>query len=132
MNFTLTASLLIAVVRAVVVPVAHLAQGDTVPIVTSELSRGAGGCRCAAHVLQLIGIVPAVVVAIADEVVGHAAAVLAGELVLLARLVGAALLVAAVPAVITSITPDVRKQVPKDELTLPDRLITDVLYISGS
>lgn len=132
MNFTLTASLLIAVVRAVVVPVAHLAQGDTVSIVTSELSRGAGGCRCAAHVLQLIGIVPAVVVAIADKVVGHAAAILAGELVLLARLVGAALLVAAVPAVITSITPDVRKQVPKDELTLPDRLITDVLYISGS
>ncbi len=127
MNFTLTASLLIAVVRAVVVPVAHLAQGDTVSIVTSELSRGAGGCWCAAHVLQLIGLVPAVIVAIADKVVGHAAAVLAGVLVLLARLVGAALLVAAVPAVIASITPDFRKQATKGELTLPDRMITDVL-----
>lgn len=108
--FTLTASLLIAVVRAVVAPVAHLARGDTVSIVTSELSRGAGGCRCVAHVLQLIGLVPAVIVAVADKVMGHTATVLAGELVLLARLVDAALLVTAVPAVIASVTPDFQRQ----------------------
>lgn len=120
---TLTASLLITVVRAVVVPVAHLAQRDTVSIVTSELSRRAGGCWCAAHVLQLIGLIPTVVVAITDKVMGHAPAILAGELVLLARLVGAALLVTAVPAVVTSITPDFRRQATKDELTMPDRVI---------
>lgn len=76
------------------------------PIVTSELSGGASGCWRVAHVLQLIRLIPAVIIAIADEVVGHAAAVLAGVLVLLARLVGAALLITAVAAVITSITPD--------------------------
>lgn len=106
----LTAAFLVTVVRAVIVPVAHLPQGDTVSIVTSELCRGAGGRWRAAHVLQLIGLVPAVIVAIADEVMGHAAAVLAGELVLLARLIGAALLVTAVPAVIPSIAPDFRRQ----------------------
>lgn len=100
-----TASLLVAVVRAVIVPVAHLAEGDTVSVVTSELSRGAGGCGCVAHVLQLIRLVPTVIVAIADKVMGHTAAILAGELVLLARLVGAALLITAVPTIITSITP---------------------------
>lgn len=63
-----TTSFLIAVVRTVIVPVAHLAQGDTVTIVTSELLRGAGGCWCVAHVLQFIGLIPTVVVAIADKV----------------------------------------------------------------
>lgn len=58
-----------------------------------------------AHVLQLIRLIPAVIIAIADEVVGHAAAILAGVLVLLARLVGTALLITAVTAIITSITP---------------------------
>lgn len=90
-------------------------------IVTSELSRGAGRCWCVAHVLQLISLIPAVIVAIADKVMGHAAAVLAGELVLLARLIDAALLVTAVPAVITSVTPDFRRQATKDELTLLNR-----------
>ncbi len=61
-----------------------------------------------AHVLQLIRFIPAVIVAVADKVMGNAAAVLAGELVLLACLVGAALLVTAVPAVVTPITPDRR------------------------
>lgn len=75
-------------------------------IVTSELSRGAGGWWCEAHVLQLIRFVPTVIVSITDKVMGHTAAVLTGELVLLARLVGAALLVTAVPTVITPITPD--------------------------
>jgi len=125
--FTLTASLLIAVVRAVVVPVAHLHQRDTVFVVTSELSRGAGGCWCVAHVLQLIGLIPTVIVAVAHKVQRHAAAVLAGELVLLTRLVGAALLVAAVSAVVTTIAPDFRR-VRKDALKLPDRhLMTDVI-----
>lgn len=64
----LTASLLITVVGAVVVPVAHLSQRDAVPIVTSELGRRAGGRWSVAHVLQLIGFVPAVVVTVADEV----------------------------------------------------------------
>ncbi|TNN64427.1 hypothetical protein EYF80_025377 [Liparis tanakae] len=72
--------------EAVVVPVAHLHQRDTVFVVTPELSRGAGGRRCVAHVLQLVGLIPTVVVAVAHKVVRHAAAVLAGELVLLARL----------------------------------------------
>lgn len=80
------------------------------------------------HVLQLIRLVPTVIVAIADKVIGHTASVLAGELVLLARLVGAALLVTAVTAVITSITPDFRRQTTKHLLTLPDRLIIDVIY----
>lgn len=106
----LTAAFFVTVVRAVIVPVAHLAQGDTVSILTSELSRGAGRCWRAAHVLQLIGLVPTVIVAIADEVMGHAATILAGELVLLARLVGAALLVTAVPAVVSSIAPDFGRQ----------------------
>lgn len=72
-------------------------------VVAPELARRAGGGRRVAHVLQLIRLVAAVVVPVADKVVGHAAAVLAGELVLLARLVGAALLVAAVPAVVASV-----------------------------
>lgn len=74
-------------------------------VVAPELGGRAGGRRCVAHVLQLVGLVPAVVVAVADEDVGNAAAVLAGELVLLARLVGAALLVAAVAAVVAPIAP---------------------------
>lgn len=74
-------------------------------IVTSELPRRAGGCWCAAHVLQLIGLITTVIVAITDKVVGYAAAVLAGELVLLACLVGAALLITAVPTVVASIAP---------------------------
>lgn len=97
-------------------------------IFTSELCGGAGGCWRAAHVLQLIRLVTTVVVAVADKVMRHAAAVLAGELVLLARLVCAALLITAVPTVVTSITPDFRRQAAKDELALPDRLITDVIY----
>lgn len=40
---------------------------------------------------------------------GYAAAVLAGELVLLARLVGAALLITAVPTVVTSIAPNFQR-----------------------
>lgn len=111
--FTLTASFLITVVRAVVAPVAHLDQGDAVSIVTSELPWGAGRRWRVTHALQLIRLVTTVVVPITDEVVRDASAVLAGELVLLAGLVGAALLVAAVPAVITSITPDLRRQVAK-------------------
>lgn len=96
-------------------------------IVTSELSRGAGGGQRAAHVLQLIRLVSTVVVTIADKVMGNAAAVLAGELVLVARLVGAAPLIAGVPAVITSIAPDFRIRARKDERTLTDRLIR-VIY----
>lgn len=99
----LTTALLIAVVGTVVVPVAHPAQRHAVSVVTSELSGGAGGGRRVAHVLQLVGLVPAVVVSVADKVAGYAPAVLAGELVLLAGLVGAALLVAAVAAVVTPI-----------------------------
>lgn len=79
-------------------------------VVAPELGGRAGGRRRVAHVLQLVGLVAAVVVAVADKVVGNAAAVLAGELVLLARLVGAALLVAAVPAVVASVTPEERRQ----------------------
>lgn len=105
----LTASLLITVVGAVVISVAHLRQGNAVAVVAPELGRGAGGCRRAAHVLQLVRPVPAVVVAVAGKVVRNAAAVLAGELVLLARLVSAALLVAAVAAVVASVAPSVTK-----------------------
>lgn len=92
-------------------------------VVASELSRGAGGRWRAAHVLQLIGLIATVVVAITDKVMGYAAAVLAGELVLLARLVGAALLITAVPTVVSSIAPSFRRQATKDELKLPDRMI---------
>ena len=56
--------------------------------------------------LQLIRLVPTVIVPITDKVLGHTAAVLAGELVLLARQVGAALFVAAVAAVVAPIAPD--------------------------
>lgn len=59
-----------------------------------------------AHVLQFIRLISAVVVSIAHKVPGYAPAILAGELVLLARLVGAALLIAAVATVVTSIAPD--------------------------
>ena len=106
MRVALTTSLLVAVVRAVITPVTHLAQRDTVSIVTSELSRRAGGWWCEAHVLQFIRLVPTVIVPITDKVMGHAAAILAGELVLLAGLVSAALLVTTIPTVITPITPD--------------------------
>lgn len=78
-------------------------------IVTSKLCRGTGWCWCVAHVLQLVRLITTVVVPIADKVTGHAAAILAGELVLLAGLVGAALLITAIPAVITTITPDFRR-----------------------
>lgn len=101
----LTTSLLVAVVRAVVVPVAHLAQGDTVSIITYELSRGAGGWRRVAQVIQLIRLVATVIVPVTDKVVGHAASILAGELMLRAWLIGTTLLITAVPTVITSITP---------------------------
>lgn len=105
---SLTTALLIAVVRTVVVPVAHPAQRYAVSIVTSELSGRAGGCWRVAHAFQLIGLVPTVVVSVAYKVAGYAAAILAGELVLLARLVGAALLVAAIAAVVTAIASDLR------------------------
>lgn len=75
-------------------------------IVTPELCRGTCWCWCAAHVLQFIRLITTVIVPITDEVMGHTAAILAGELVLLAGLVGAALLIAAIPAVVTTITPD--------------------------
>lgn len=102
----LTTPLLIAVVGTVVVPVTHPARRYAVAVVTSELSRRASGSWCVAHVLQLIGLVPAVIVSIAYEVAGYAAAILAGELVLLAGLVGAAPLIAAVAAVVASVAPD--------------------------
>lgn len=121
--FSLTASFLVAVVRAVITPVTHLAQGDTVTILTFELPRGAGGCWRVAHVLQLIGLIPAVVVAVADKVTWHTAAVLAGELMLLARLVRAALLIAAVSTVVTAVAPDLKSK--ENELKFPVRLITD-------
>lgn len=76
------------------------------PVVAPELPRGAGGRWCAAHVLQLVGFVSAVVVPVAHKVPGHAPSVLAGELVLLARLVGAALLIAVVAAVVASVASD--------------------------
>lgn len=75
-------------------------------VVASEVSRRAGGCWCVAHVLQLIRLIPTVVVSIAHKVPGYTPAILAGELVLLACLVGAALLIAAVATVVASITPD--------------------------
>ena len=79
------------------------------------------------HVLQLIRLVPTVVVAITDKVLGHTPAILAGELVLLAGLVGAALLVTAVAAVVTPIAPDFRRKAIKDELTLSVRVTRNVL-----
>lgn len=75
-------------------------------IVASEVSKRAGGCWCVAHVLQLIRLIPTVVVSIARKVPGYAPAILAGELVLLTRLVGAALLIAAIATVVASIAPD--------------------------
>lgn len=107
-KITLTTPLLITVVRTVVVPVAHPAQRYTVSTVTSELSRRAGGCWCVAHVFQLIRLIPTVIVSIAYKVAGNAAAILAGELVLLACLVGAALLVTAIAAIVTPIASDFR------------------------
>lgn len=74
-------------------------------VVTPELPRGARGRWRAAQVVKLIGLVPAVVVPITYEVAGHTASVLTDELVLLTRLVGAALLVTAVPTVIPPVTP---------------------------
>lgn len=75
---------------------------------TSELSRRTGGGWCAAHVFQLIGLVPTVVVSVAYKVAGYAPAILAGELLLLACLVGAALLVTAIATVVTPVTSDWR------------------------
>lgn len=98
-------------------------------VVTSELSGGAGRRGGVAHVLLLIGLVAAVVVPVAHEVVRHAAAVLTGELVLLAGLVGAALLVTAVAAVVAAITPD-RKEESQESRTAGriEDVICDVLY----
>lgn len=75
-------------------------------VVTPELSGRASGGRSPTQVVQLVGFVPTVIVTIADEVSRHAASVLAGELVLLTGLVGAALLVAAIPTVIPPVTPE--------------------------
>lgn len=61
-------SLLVAVVGAVVIPVAYPVQRYTVSVVTSELSRRAGRWRCVAHVLQLIRLIATVIVSITDEV----------------------------------------------------------------
>lgn len=93
------------------------------PVVALELAGGAGGRRRVAHVLQLVRLVAAVVVAVADEVLGDAASVLAGELVLLAGLVGAALLVAAVATVVAPVAPG--GETRRISSLHPDRLITD-------
>lgn len=77
-------------------------------VVTPELPGGARGRWRAAQVVKLIGLVPAVVVPITYEVAGHTASVLTDELVLLTRLVGAALLVTAVPTVIPPVTPAIK------------------------
>lgn len=78
-------------------------------VLTSEVSRGAGGCWRSTHVRQLIRLIPAVVVTIAHKILGHTAAILAGELVGLTGLIRAALLIAAVPTVITAVTPNLRR-----------------------
>lgn len=103
---TLTAAFLVAVVRAVVGAVAHFHHGDAVAVVAPVLTGRAGGRGGPAHVVQLVRLVPAVVVPVADEVLRHAAAVLTGVLVLLTGLVAAALLVTAVTTVIPPVTPD--------------------------
>lgn len=106
----LTASLLVAVVGTVIVPVTHLTQSDAVAVITSKLSGWAGGCWCVAPVLQLIRLIAAVVVTITHKVMRNAAAILTGELVLLAGLVGTALFITAVTAVVTAIAPDCHKK----------------------
>lgn len=78
----LTTAFLVTVVVAVIAPVAHLGEWHTVPVVTAEVSGGAGGRRSPAHVIQLIRFIPAVVVPVADEILRDAAPVLTGELVL--------------------------------------------------
>lgn len=108
--FTLTTSLFVAVVRAVIIPITHFSQRNTVSIFTSEFSGGAGGLRGLAHVLQLIRLIPTVIVSITDKVVGHTAAVLACELVWLTGLVSAALLITAVSTVVAPVTPDFERR----------------------
>lgn len=102
----LTTAFLITVVVAVVVPVTHLAERYAVSVVTPEVSGRAGGCWSPAQMIQLVRFIPAVVVPITDEILRDAAAVLTGELMLLARLIGAALFITAVSTIITTVTPN--------------------------
>lgn len=101
----LTTAFLVTVVVAVIVPVTHLVERHTVPVVTPEVSRWAGGRWSPAQVIQLVRFISAVVVPVTHEIPRDAAPVLTGELVLLAWLIGAALFITAVSTIITTVTP---------------------------
>lgn len=101
----LTASFLVAVVRAVVQVVTDLHHVNAVPVVTAELMRGARGFRGVAQVLLLVRPVSTVVVLVTDKELWDASPVLTGELIVVAGRVGAAPLVTVVTAVITPIAP---------------------------
>lgn len=101
----LTTAFLVTVVVAVIIPVTHLAERQAVPVVTTEVSRWAGGRWSPAQVIQLVRFIPAVIVPVTEEIPRDAAPVLTGELVLLAWLIGAALFITAVSTIITTVTP---------------------------
>lgn len=96
----LTAALLVAVVPAVLHPVAHLAELDALPRRAHVLLRSAGGLLRDAQAVRLIRTVQAVTLPVAGERVGDAGAVAAGELRAAAGVVRAAQLIAAVSAVV--------------------------------
>ena len=100
----LTASLLITVIRAVLLRVADLVGVNTLARLAQVLSRGTGRLGGAAHAFCLVRTVQTVGLAIAGKGGWDAGAVLAGELVAGAGVVGTVQLVAAVPAVIDSVT----------------------------
>ena len=104
MNVRLTAALLVAVVRAVPLLVAHLVDVDALARLAHELPRGARGHGAVAHALHLVRAVLAVGLAVAHVPGGHTRAVLAGELVAGAGVVRAAALVAPIPAVVHAVT----------------------------
>lgn len=100
----LTTALFVAVVLAVLLPVAHLGVVDALSRLAHELVRGAGGMRRDAQALRLVRPVHAIRLAVADVEGVDAGSVAAGELVAAAGAVDAAQLVAAVATVVHTVT----------------------------
>lgn len=102
----LTAAFLIAVVTAVITVVTDPAGWHTVSILTPIVVRRAGRSWSPAQVFQLVRLIATVIITIAHEVLRDTATILTRELVLLTGLVCAALLITAVPTVVSSVTPN--------------------------
>lgn len=104
-NIPRTTSFLIAVIQALIYPVADFDSLNTVTIVTFKEVWCTGWLWSATEMFQFIGFVSTIIVPIAD--VGHAdtTTVLTGELVLLTGWIAASSFIAAISTIIASVTP---------------------------